>query len=1127
MGNEIDNRNYEELSEALQLTQNIVYKEYLGKLSSYTLLMPDQSLLDEDPSRCIRMFRMEQLTCKKNEDMLQKLSTVYNSATSLGCSVFLLIDSPGTEDLVNVYLGVRAPNYLSEKHSTVLGTSYTALKKGLLSNFQGSKDKEISASSIIPELINEIFQNGVNYIASVSSVASIRNSVKTSKKEFIQGIEKLIDAMRGKTYTALFIADPVSLEEQTSMRTGYEDLYSTLSSFSKSILSYSKSEGDSVMESLSHGISKTVTESVSRTQSHTFSHTKGTSNTVSANINASGNITNSSGSSENWTDTSPTGASRAGAAISSVAKLAANIPTAAIAIPGIGEALGVVKAAGVVGSAVGAAMQGSSRSHGIVESVGKSIGGSLGIGGGYAHSSFNSDTDSYGIADTNTTTNAEGTVDTSTEGKTHSEERGKSLQIEIANKGIIEILKRIDGQLERIKECEDYGTYSCGAYFLSSREENALLAANTYRALMIGEGSSIERGAVNIWNEENTVNIMKEYLRRFAHPTFAMPITDSEKGPHIVVTPGTIVSGLELPLHLGLPTKSVVGLPVIDHAEFGRNVIDSFNNLKVGSLYHMGEIEDGIFVNLDKEELTKHTFITGSTGSGKSNTIYCLLEKLGKNNVSFLVVEPAKGEYKDVLGKKKGVVTYGTNPMLSDIQLLRINPFSFPAHTHILEHLDRLVEIFNVCWPMYAAMPAILKDAVERAYIKSGWDLEKSFNKYDSELFPTFNDVVKQIREVLDESDYSDDNKGDYTGSLVTRLRSLTNGINGLIFSTNDIRDEELFDRNVIVDLSRVGSSETKSLITGLLILKLQEYRMEQRSIGANVDDFLKHITVLEEAHNLLKRTSIDQSNESSNMIGKSVEMLANSIAEMRTYGEGFIISDQSPGLLDMSVIRNTNTKIILRLPDFSDRELVGKASGLSDNQIVELVKLEKGVAAVSQSDWLEPILCKIDRYEGKAQPFLHSLRSESHKYEVDSNEISKSVLDCIMNKEIYRKGDRLDIQKLKKAVLKSSMDTTVKCDFMEYITASKEKAVEPLRRLIFDFLKASDAINASRECNNITDWVHSVTERLTPNVEAYSKEQIDLVMALLIYEQSLRDANYNDILCRFTELYKAEGGVY
>src|SRR5699024_7353924 len=116
---------------------------------------------------------------------------------------------------------------------------------------------------------------------------------------------------------------------------------------------------------------------------------------------------------------------------------------------------------------------------------------------------------------------------------------------------------------------------------------------------------------------------------------------------------------------------------------------------------------------------------------------------------------------------------------------------------------------------------------------------------------------------------------------------------------------------------------------------------------GMNVA--LNHVTVLEEAHNLLKRTSTEQSTEGSNLLGKSVEMLTNAIAEMRTYGEGFIIADQAPGMLDMAVIRNTNTKIIMRLPEYSDRELVGRAAGLKDEQIVELSKLNKGVAAIYQ----------------------------------------------------------------------------------------------------------------------------------------------------------------------------------
>ena len=189
-----------------------------------------------------------------------------------------------------------------------------------------------------------------------------------------------------------------------------------------------------------------------------------------------------------------------------------------------------------------------------------------------------------------------------------------------------------------------------------------------------------------------------------------------------------------------------------------------------------------------------------------------------------------------------------------------------------------------------------------------------------------------------------------------------------MIFNNDEISSQALFDENVIVDLSRVGSVETKSLLMGILILKLQEYRVEQGTMNAP----LKHITVLEEAHHLLKRTSIEQSSESSNLLGKSVEMLSNAIAEMRTYGEGFIIADQAPGLLDMAVIRNTNTKVILRLPDQSDRELVGKAAGLTDEQITELVKLPCGVAAVFQNEWIQPVLCKINRFDGDSSKYRY-----------------------------------------------------------------------------------------------------------------------------------------------------------
>ena len=152
--------------------------------------------------------------------------------------------------------------------------------------------------------------------------------------------------------------------------------------------------------------------------------------------------------------------------------------------------------------------------------------------------------------------------------------------------------------------------------------------------------------------------------------------------------------------------------------------------IKLGDIYHMGTRQQAS-VSLNLKSLAMHTFVTGSTGSGKSNTVYQMLRELNRQGVHFLVIEPAKGEYKHVFGNGCASV-YGTNPYIAP--MLKLNPFQFPKGIHVLEHIDRLIEIFNVCWPMYAAMPAVLKDSVERAYISAGWNLETSENSFSDEI---------------------------------------------------------------------------------------------------------------------------------------------------------------------------------------------------------------------------------------------------------------------------------------------------------------------------------------------------------------------------------------------------------
>ncbi len=690
--------------------------------------------------------------------------------------------------------------------------------------------------------------------------------------------------------------------------------------------------------------------------------------------------------------------------------------------------------------------------------------------------------------------------------------------------------------MKRLEQSTALGMWDFAAYVLSEDQNIANNVAHAYLALTLGEASYMSKSAINIWrgsveDEKDRASVISAYVRELRHPIFGLNPeivqADAEFNEYpSLVTATTSLSGKELAYSLNFPQKSVAGLPILQCAEFGRNVVTydlpagNGRKMELGKVFHMHH-EEKTPVELSLESLKSHTFITGSTGSGKSNTVYHVLSKAEKAGVHFLVIEPAKGEYKNVFGKNKDVLVYGTNPALTP--LLRIDPFSFPEKVHILEHMDRLVEIFNVCWPMYAAMPAVLKSAIEKAYRDCGWDLTASTNPYDTKLYPDFADVARNVREIINSSEYDQENKGAYKGALLTRLQSLTTGINGLIFSSDAVPDEDLFEKNVIVDLSRVGSSETKSLIMGMLVLKLQEFRMTG-GLPMNAD--LRHVTVLEEAHNLLRRTSVEQPTESSNILGKSVEMIANAIAEMRTYGEGFIIADQAPGLMDMSVIRNTNTKILMRLPDQGDRELVGRAANLNEDQITELAKLPCGVAAVYQNEWIQPILCKIEKYDTGDGEYRFN-RETNDPLIRNKDEVSESLLKCIMDKELYQMGDKEDLRELKSLVLRSRLSSSVKVDFLNYIDAEKENGLETLRCLIYDFLKAEEAVQDAAQYGEIHEWVDAVLEKLDPSVKGYSKKQIDLTVMLILQELVTRDSTYKMVLNSFLETYRNGGGVF
>ena len=1055
----------EELANQLTLADHLVYKKYLPELQNYSLVEPSEEMKKTlDVKTCIKLFQMKELTLKKGEDMLQKLSTVYHSSMALGCSLAVMIDVPADGAPADIYLGVRQNPGRQSIDNRDLAISGDALEKGMKSNFPGSEVQELHQEEIdaLLEDDNGSFGSAQSAIASVSCVAALRDKSKTEDKAFIQGIERFIDAMDGDAYTALFLAEPVTEETQAGIRNGYEELYSALSPFRKTTWSYTENESHAVMETFCSGTSDTVTDGTSSG----FSDEQGRNTGFNFNAGMNQGTTNTIGQSHAVTRLRlPSKRTMVGVA-AGASILALGAVAASAVFPPAGAA--IVSAASTVGAAVKAGplfgavvpMVAGHETNGTAWSTARSIGKSLGFGMSRGYNTAHTD------SSTVERSNAHSTNEQHSNGTTDTHGTARTQQIEVCNKAVEELLTRIDEQIKRTKESEDYGCYSCAAYFLSSRPSKALLAANTYRSLMIGEGSSVESGAVNLWQDRASVTAMREYLKRFTHPVFARQLWENE-ADSLFYTAGTLVSGRELPMHLGLPTRSVHGLPIIEHAEFGRNVPDEAmpdeDKMNLGKIYHMGK-EEAAGLLLNRQAMASHTFITGSTGTGKSNAVYHLLDEITKNGqTTFLVVEPAKGEYKNVFGNCTDVQVFGTNPR--ETPLLRMNPFAFPENIHILEHIDRLVEIFNACWPMYAAMPAVLKDAIERSYQKVGWDLRNS--ESEKGIFPTFFDLLDILPGVIEESDYSKDTQSDYVGALCTRVKSLTNGIYGSVLCAEDaLSDAEMFDQNVIVDLSRVGSMETKSLLMGILVMKLQEYRM----CSSGMNSRLRHVTVLEEAHNLLRKTSAEQSQEGANLQGKSVEMLANAIAEMRTYGEGFIIADQAPGLLDMSVIRNTNTKIILRLPDEEDRKLVGKSAALKEAQIDELSKLPLGVAAVYQNEWPEAVLCKIEAYPMPENAVYHKPSKMPH--EINAEFVFGQLA---VGKELKPLSSS-EMEQLKLWLKRHEMMLKPEDGrYLEQVFAGGELDVAKTRKAVFDFFGG---------IGTVVDYCAAAKKSLTPRKE-------------------------------------------
>jgi len=415
----------------------------------------------------------------------------------------------------------------------------------------------------------------------------------------------------------------------------------------------------------------------------------------------------------------------------------------------------------------------------------------------------------------------------------------------------------------------------------------------------------------------------------------------------------------ELALIAGMPTRELPGLKIRKSVDFALNtgsVPDAADNLTLGHIVQHGRTLPHSAVKLSADDLRKHVFVTGVTGAGKTTTC---LKLLLESELPFLVIEPAKTEYRALHGQGPEIEYYCLGR--EDLTPFRLNPFELLSpKQNLASHIDTLKATLAAVFPMEAAMPQIVEEAIIRAYVSKGWMIHESENllvdaPWDtvSEAWPTFSDMIHELDAVIASKGLGREFEEKYRGSLVARLSSLTLGTKGRMLNTRrSMNFDQLLDKRVVIELEELKDEQDKALFMGLLITRLAEC-MKQRH---QRDPEFKHLTLVEEAHRLLARP--EPGDGGARRMG--VEMFANLLAEVRKYGEGLIIADQIPNKLVPDVIKNTNTKIVHRLFAADDRNTIGDAMGLTDEQKNFLPMLQPGETVIFCGGWHAPVRLKV-----------------------------------------------------------------------------------------------------------------------------------------------------------------------
>jgi len=532
----------------------------------------------------------------------------------------------------------------------------------------------------------------------------------------------------------------------------------------------------------------------------------------------------------------------------------------------------------------------------------------------------------------------------------------------------------LDKYIQRFRATRNYGCWNTVTYVLAESEALLSTLSGTLRSLASGDSTHMD--------PMREIRIPIAQLRAAIQTGSILSlIPDQSERNHplgsLYDRLGTCISSDELAMLMPLPFNPLPGIVARLPLRFALTApVVTTESLRFGRLQDglTGSVSD---LSIPLDSLGTHAFIAGKSGSGKTNTCMQILsEAYVRHRIPFMVIEPAKAEYRNLMqlpGLQGHLRVFAVgNPKAP---ALRLNPFEPVPGIAVARHIDLLKSVFNASFPMFAGMAYVLEESLYEIYQERGWSLHDSSNKYLPEhpsasqraaLLPTLPDLLQKIEVVLKRKNYGQEIHQNLGAALRSRIQSLLVGTKGSIFDTrSSIPIEELMDRPCVIELQYVGNDEEKAFLSALLYILVYEYaEVRQRHQPFHRREQLQHILLIEEAHQLLSARSQAGSEEVGDPKGKAVALFTDMLAELRSYGEGIMIADQTPTKLTRDVVKNTNLKIIHRLTDPDERQTAGRSMNLSEEQINALISLPDGFAVIQDKHYSEPLLTKVSSFK-------------------------------------------------------------------------------------------------------------------------------------------------------------------